>query len=133
MGGSSAESLLGKWLTATGAVYALGAADFVARPWAATGALSRSGGEPLEAEEPGVYHALAAAYMATIAALALAAGREPEARAHLVPPLLVAKAVSSAALFYRYRRTGKKGYALASGLDAFLFGITGGLHAAADR
>ncbi|HEV3472193.1 MAG TPA: hypothetical protein VG408_03175, partial [Actinomycetota bacterium] len=66
------------WLIGTGVLYAVGAVDFVLRPRAATRSLNRYGGERIEDEEPGFYNALAAAYMATIAALALEAGRDPE-------------------------------------------------------
>lgn len=117
------------WLIGTGAVYALGAADFVVRPWAATRSLNRYGGERIEDEEPGFYNALAAAYMATIAALALGAGRDPEGNAGLIPPLLVAKAVSSSAFLYRYLVTRRRGYAVAAALDAALLGVTAGLYA----
>lgn len=121
------------WLTATGAVYASGALDFLLRPKAATTTLSNLG-EPIEPETPpGLYNGLASAYMATIAALALRAGRDPRAHADLIPPLLVAKATSSLALLYHYQRTHKTGFAVAAGLDAVLFGVTAGLYAAENR
>jgi hypothetical protein len=125
------------WLLATGTIYALGAVDFIARPRAATSSLNSFAGGPdneIEPENPpGVYNSLAAAYMATIAALALTASKDPETQRALIPPLLVAKAGSSAALFYRYAQTRKTGFAVAAGLDAFLFGATAGLLAALDR
>jgi len=65
------------WLLATGAVYALGAADFLARPWSPTRSLNRYGGERIEDEPGGFYNSLAGAYMATIAALALESARGP--------------------------------------------------------
>jgi hypothetical protein len=128
----SAEKRLARWLTVTGALYALGSVDFVARPRAATRSLNMSGGTPLEDEEPGLYNALAAAYMATIAALALRAGRDPQGRRELVPPLLVAKATSSAAMLYRYVRTRRRGFAVGAALDAVLLGVTAGLYNALD-
>ena len=107
---SRSERRLGAWLMVTGAIYAAGAIDFLVRPWAATRSLnsyarSAEVGERLEDEVPGFFNALAAAYMATIAALALEAGRDPQAKTDLVPPLLVAKAVSSSAFLYRYVST----------------------------
>jgi hypothetical protein len=66
--------------------------------------------------------------MATIAVLALEAARNPDARADLIPPLLVAKAVSSSAFLYRFVQTRRRGYAVAAGMDAFLFAVTAGLH-----
>lgn len=128
----SAESRLARWLTVTGGVYALGSVDFVVRPRAATRSLNLSGGVALEDEEPGLYNALASAYMATIAALALGAGRDPTGRRALVPPLLVAKAASSAALLYRYARTRRRGFAVGAALDAVLLGVTAGLYNALD-
>ena len=129
---STAEDRLSRWLTMTGVAYAAGAVDFVVRPQAATRSLSQAGGERLEDEEPGLYHSLAVAYMATIAALALTAGRDVGARRALVPPLLVAKAASSCALLYRFVRTRRRGYAAGAALDAALFGITAGLYNALD-
>src|SRR5918995_3654577 len=90
--------LLKTWLATTGAVYAAGAVDFLLRPGAATQTLGAAAGERIDDEEPGLYNALACAYMATIASLALAASRDPEGRSELIPPLMVAKAVSSSAL-----------------------------------
>ena len=118
---------LSRWLKVTGTVYAFGAVDYVARPRVAIHALNQAGGAPIEPEEPGLYNALAGAYMATIAALALSASVDPEERAALIPPLLVGKAASSAALLYRYVRTRRRGFAVAAALDAFLFGVTAGL------
>ena len=116
------------WLLATGAVYALGAADFLARPWSPTRSLNRYGGERIEDEPGGFYNSLAGAYMATIAALALESARNPEARGDLIPPLLVAKAASSSAFLYRFAQTRRRGYAVAAGMDAFLFAVTAGLY-----
>jgi hypothetical protein len=118
---------LSAWLKVTGTIYAFAAVDYVARPRVAIAALNQAGGTPMEQEEPGLYNALAGAYMATIAALALSASSDPEERAALIPPLLVGKAASSAALMYRYFKTRRRGYALSAGLDAFLFGVTAGL------
>jgi hypothetical protein len=129
----SAERHLARWLTTTGVVYAAGAADFLVRPRAATRSLSMSGGSQLDDEEPGLYHSLACAYMATIAALALTAGRDPDAHRALIPPLLVAKATSSAAMLYRYARTRRRGFAVGAALDAALLGVTAGLYNALDR
>jgi hypothetical protein len=70
--------------------------------------------------------------MATIAALSFQAASDPAEKRDLIPPLLVAKAVSSGALLLRYYKTRHKGYALASGLDAFLFGVTAGFYANLD-
>jgi hypothetical protein len=120
---------LSRWLKVTGTVYAFGAVDYVARPHVAIGTLNRAGGEPMDPEEPGLYNALAGAYMATIAALALSASSDPEERSSLIGPLLVGKAASSALLLYRYARTRRRGYAIAAALDAFLFGVTAGLSA----
>jgi len=116
------------WLLATGAIYALGAADFLARPAAATRSLNRYGGERIEDEPGGFYNSLAGAYMATIAALALESARNPAARPDLIPPLLVAKAVSSAAFLYRFVQTRRRGFAVAAALDAGLFAVTAGLY-----
>ena len=127
-----AERRLSRWLRVTGVVYALGGVDFVARPWAATASLSRAGGERIESEPAGVYNSLASAYMATIAALALSAATDPDAKRALLPPLLVAKAASSGVLLYRYLATRKRGYAVGAALDAFLLGTTAGLYAALD-
>jgi hypothetical protein len=129
----AAERRLARWLTVTGVVYAAGSVDFIARPRAATRSLNMSGGTPLEDEEPGLYNALAGAYMATIAALALRAGRDPEGRRELVVPLLVAKAASSGAMLYRYARTRRRGFAVGAALDAVLLGVTAGLYNALDR
>lgn len=126
---ASAERRLGRWLKLTGAVYAAGAVDYVARPHAALQTLGKLGGEPLEAEGNGLYNSLAGAYMATIAALALGAARAPQERRALIPPLLVGKAASATALLYMYARTRKTGYAIGAGVDAFLFGVTAGLSA----
>lgn len=123
------ERWLTGWLLGTGAVYALGAADFLARPRAATRSLNSYGGERIEDEPGGFYNSLASAYMATIAALALEAGRNPDSRSALVPPLLVAKAVSSSAFMYRYIQTHRRGFAVAAALDGFLFAVTAGLYA----
>jgi hypothetical protein len=121
-------------LRVTGAAYVIGAVDFYARPWAATVSLNQAaGGEPIPHEQPGVYNALASAYMATIAALALTAARDPEEHRDLVPPLLVAKATSSAGLLVRYIQTKKRGYAVGAGVDAFLFGVTAGLYSGLKR
>ncbi len=128
---SPAERRLARWLATTGTVYALGAVDYTLRPTAATRALNQAGGSPLPDEEPGLYNALASAYMATIATLALGAARDPAANGNLVPPLLVAKAASSAGLLLRYLKTRRRGYALSAALDALLFGVTAGLAAAA--
>jgi hypothetical protein len=128
-----AEKRLSRWLAVTGAIYAAGAVDFAARPRAATRSLNMAGGAPLEDETPGLYNALASAYMATIAALALGAARDPAGRRELVPPLLVAKAASSAALLYRYARTRRRGFAAGAALDAVLLGITAGLYNGLDR
>ena len=105
----------------------------MARPRAATRSLNRAGGVPLPDEEPGLYNALAGAYMATIAALALSASRDPAARRALLGPLLVAKAASSGGFLLRYLQTRRRGFALSAALDAALFGVTAGLGAAADR
>ena len=117
------------WLRSTGILYAMGGAAFLTRPQDAVESLSRFG-EPLEPETTGVYHALAGAYMATIAALALAGSSDEDARDHVIPPLLVAKAGSAGALLYRYLRTRKAGFAAAAALDALLLGVTAGLHGA---
>ena len=122
------ERRLARWLKVTGIAYATGAVDYLARPSAVTRTLSAVG-EPLEDEPPGVYNSLAAAYMATIATLALTAAADPDERRGLIPPLLVAKATSSAALLLRYVRTRRTGFAVAAGIDAFLFGVTAGLYA----
>lgn len=127
---SLTERRLSRWLTVTGAVYAAGAVDFIVRPWAAIKSLEKAGGHEMEPEEPGVYHSLASAYMATIAALALTAARDPDEGRMLIPPLLVAKAGSASALLYRYLMTRNRGFALGAALDALLFGVTAGLYAA---
>lgn len=130
---SGAERRLRAWLLATGVAYGLGAIDFIARPRAA--AVSLSGfGERIEPEDPpGLFNALASAYMTTIAALSIGAAAAPGERRDLIPPLLVAKATSSATLLYRFERTRKLGFAVAAGLDALLFGVTAGLAAGLDR
>lgn len=127
---TSAHRRLTGWLRFTGALYALGGVGFFARPRDATEALSRVG-EPLDPEPAGLYNSLATAYMATITALAFGAAGSEEARDHLVPPLLVAKATSSGALLYRYVRTRRAGFAAGAALDALLLGVTAGLHSAA--
>ncbi len=76
------------WLIGTGAIYALGAVDFLARPWAATASLSQVGGDKIETEPAGFYNSLASAYMATIAAISFSAAKDPEERKALIPPLL---------------------------------------------
>jgi hypothetical protein len=129
---TSPEKRLARWLAVSGAAYALGAADFLVRPSAATRALGQATGERLEDEEPGLYHALATAYMATIAALALTAARDPESEKALVPPLLVAKAVSSGAMLYRFLKTRRRGFAAGAALDAALLGVTAGLYNSLD-
>ena len=126
------ERRLARWLTGTGILYALGAVDFVARPWAATASLSRLGGDKMESEPAGFYNGLACAYMATIAALALSAGRAPTEKRALIPPLLVAKAASSGVMLARYLSTQKRGYAAGAAIDAFLLGATAGLYASLD-
>ncbi|HWL65630.1 MAG TPA: hypothetical protein VNP73_06610 [Actinomycetota bacterium] len=121
------------WLIATGAIYALGAVDFIARPWAATASLGNVGGDEMETESVGLYNALASSYMATIAALSFSAARDPLDKRDLIPPLLVAKAVSSATMMYRYFTTKKRGYAYGAALDAFLLGTTAGLAASLEE
>ena len=128
----STERRFKTWLRITGGIYALGAADFLVRPKAAGQSLQQVGGEPMEEERPGLYNSLASAYMATIAALSLRAATDPAERRELIPPLLVAKAVSSGALLLRYFNTRHKGFAAASALDAFLFGVTAGFYANLD-
>jgi hypothetical protein len=128
----SNESRFGYWLRTTGAVYAFGAVDFLVRPKAAKQSLAQFGGEPLEEEKPGLYNSLASAYMATIAALSFSAASDPAERKDLIPPLLVAKATSSAALLVRYLQTKHRGYAASAALDAFLFGVTAGFYANLD-
>ncbi|MEA2453394.1 MAG: hypothetical protein QOG04_2104 [Actinomycetota bacterium] len=133
---SRSERRLGLWLLATGGIYAAGAVDFLVRPWAATRSLNSYVPTPdidrMEDEEPGFYNALASAYMATIAALAIEAGRSPSEKSNLIPALLVAKAVSSSAFLYRFVSTRKRGYAAAALLDAVLFGVTAGLYSDLD-
>ena len=126
------ERRLARWLRVTGAVYVAGAIDYVARPHAALETLSKLGGDRLDAEGNGLYNSLAGAYMATIAALALSAAHDPYERRALIPPLLLGKASSAAALLYMDSRTRKKGYAIGAAVDAFLFGVTAGLSAALD-
>ena len=121
------------WLAATGAIYAAGAVDFTARPRAATRSLNQAGGLPLPDEESGVYNALASAYMATIAALALTASRDPSKHRDLIAPLLVAKATSWAGLLLRYVKTHRRGFAVGAALDALLLGVTAGLSSSVDR
>ena len=128
----SSERRLARWLAVTGVVYAAGAVDFTVRPRAATRSLSQVGGPPLPDEEPGVYNALASAYMATIAALALSASKDPSGRRDLISPLLVAKATSAGGFLYRYLKTRRPGYAVGAALDAGLLGITAGLLASLD-
>lgn len=133
MAHTKAERRLGGWLRFTGALYALGGAGFLARPQDAVDALGRIG-EPLDAEPPGLYTSLSTAYMATITTLAFAAASaDPEDRDVLIPPLLVAKAVSSSALLLRYFKTRRLGYAAGAALDALLLGVTAGLHGASRR
>ena len=129
---NGAERRLSWWLRVTGVGYALGAADFVARPWAATASLNRLGGERLDTEPAGVYNSLAASYMATIATVALSAATDPSNKRALLPPLLVAKAASSGVLGYRFLTTRKRGYATGAVLDACLLAVTAGLYAALD-
>ncbi len=129
---TSQEKRLSQWLAATGIIYALGAVDFTVRPRAATRSLNQAGGAPMPDEDPGLYNALASAYMATIAALALEASRAPRQRSALIPPLLVAKATSSAGFLLRYLKTRQRGYALSAALDALLLGVTAGLTASLD-
>ena len=129
---SKVERVLRRWLLVTGSIYALGAVDFLVRPRAATASLGRLTNQPMEAEMPGLYNSLASAYMATIAALALTASKDPDARRLLIPPLLVAKAVSSGAMLLRYQQTRERGFAAGAALDAALLGVTGGLYASLD-
>lgn len=129
---STSERRFARWLTATGAAYAAGAVDFLVRPHASTRSLSLAGGEPLADEGTGLYHSLACAYMATIAALSLTAAQDPADRTDLIPPLLVAKAVSSGTLMYRFRQTGKRGFLAGAILDAVLLGVTAGLYSSLD-
>jgi hypothetical protein len=126
------EKRFARWLAATGVIYALGALDFTVRPEAATRSLSQAGKPGLPDEEPGVYNALASAYMATIASLALAASKDPSGRRELIPPLLVAKATSSAGFLYRFFKTRRPGHALGAAIDAGLLGVTAGLYNALD-
>lgn len=130
MSNGKADRRLANWLRFTGALYAIGGAGFLTRPQDAVDALGRVG-EPLEEEQPGLYTSLSTAYMATITALAFAAASaDDEGRDRLLPPLLVAKATSSSALLLRYFRTRRLGFAAGAALDAFLLGVTAGLHAA---
>ena len=129
---SGPQRRFSRWLQATGALYALGAADYVARPRAAIATLNTMGGEPMEPEGRGLYNSLAGAYMATIAALALSASVDPHERSVLIPPLLAAKAASAGFLLFQYVETRRRGFALAAGLDAFLFGVTAGLYSSLD-
>lgn len=125
------QKTLSRWLRLTGLIYGLGALNFMIRPESPTDSLGQVTGQPMEREEPGMYHALAVAYMATISAMSLSAAADPEERSSLIPPLLVAKAVSSAGMLYRFKATGRPGYAAGAVLDAALFGITAGLSAGA--
>ena len=129
---SSTEVRLSRWLVFTGAAYALGAAALVLRSRGADGFLDAERESPAD-DEPGVSTSLATAYMATIAALSLSASSDPDSKRELIPPLLVAKAVSSGALFYRFVQTRKRGFAAGAALDAALFGVTAGLYSSLDR
>jgi hypothetical protein len=129
---ASSHRRMSIWLRATGTIYAVGAVDFLVRPRAAPASLSRAGGEPLDEEPVGLYNSLASAYMATIAALALGASGNPQERRALIPPLLVAKATSSAAMLWRFSQTGKRGFAVGAALDALLLGVTAGLYNSLD-
>ena len=128
---STANGRLGTWLKVSGAVYAAGAAAFTARPGDTIRTLSITG-EPLEPEPAGVYTSLSSAYMATIAALSFTGAAHPDARKHVIPGLLVAKATSSAGLLVRYLQTRKMGFAVGAGVDALLLGVTAGLYAASN-
>ena len=128
-----ASGRMSLWLKVTGTIYSLGAVDFLLRPRGATASLSRAGGgEPLDEEPSGLYNSLSAAYMATIAVLALGAAGSPHERKALIPPLLVAKASSSAALLWRFTQTRRRGFAVGAALDAFLLGVTAGLYNSLD-
>ncbi|MFN2593766.1 MAG: hypothetical protein ABR579_02615 [Actinomycetota bacterium] len=129
---SRSQRRFARWLTATGAVYAVGAVDFLVRPHASTRSLSMAGGEPLLDESPGLYHSLACAYMATIAAISLTAAQDPADRTELIAPLMVAKAASSGLMMYRFRQTGKPGFLAGAILDAVLLGVTAGLYSNLD-
>jgi hypothetical protein len=123
------EKILRGWLLLTGAGYAAGALDILARPRAAVATLNSLGGRRIAPEEPpGLHNSLAAAYMATIASLSLTASRDPSGNRNLIPPLLVAKGASSGALAYRYLRSRRPGFAAAAALDAALLGVTAGLY-----
>ena len=127
-----AERRLRRWLRFTGALYALGGADFAARPWASTASLSKIGGDHMESEPAGVYNGLSVAYMATITALAFSAASDPGEKRALIPPLLVAKAASSGMMLYRYLETKKRGYAAGAALDGFLLAGTALLYRSLD-
>jgi hypothetical protein len=133
------EKTMRNWLLVTGAGYAAGALDIVARPRAAVVTLNSAtanvaGGRRIAPEEPpGLYNSLAAAYMATIAALSLTASRDPSANRNLIPPLLVAKGASASALAYRYLRSRRPGFLAAAALDAALLGVTAGLYTNLDH
>jgi hypothetical protein len=127
------ERRMSRWLRLTGTVYALGGADFAARPWAATASLSKLGGDKLESEPAGVYNGLATAYMATIAALALSAATDPGQKRVLIPPLLVAKAASSGMMLARFAATKKRGFAIGAALDGFLLVVTAALYSALEE
>ncbi len=124
---------LRRWLRVTGAAYAVGTLSFAMRPQDAPWVLGRLGGTRLEPENAGVYNALASAYMATIAVLALTAADDEGGRAYLIPPLLVAKAASSLALINRYRATRARGFAAGAVLDASILGVTVALYRASAR
>jgi hypothetical protein len=59
-------------------------------------------------------------------------GGSPQERKALIPPLLVAKASSSAALLWRFTQTRRRGFAVGAALDAFLLGVTAGLYNSLD-
>ncbi len=130
---SGSDGIFRAWLVTTGAAYALGAVDFFVRPGAATTSLNQAGGERIETEGRGFYNSLASAYMATIAALSFSAARDPSSKRELIPPLLVAKAVSSGVLLVRFLETRKRGYAVGAALDAALLGTTAALYASLDE
>ncbi|MDQ3982465.1 MAG: hypothetical protein M3271_07270 [Actinomycetota bacterium] len=137
---SPTERRMARWLTFTGVVHAAGAAGALLRARSPVIPLENGRGAPIVSsnrflaptDEPPEVFAFVGGYLAASAAVALAIARDPQARRTLVPPLLIGKAGTSAALLYRYAWTRRRAYAAVAAVNAVALGVTAGLYSALD-
>ncbi len=128
---SRAERWLRRWLWFSSLMYGAGAVGFLFAPRLAEEALSLAAGElpPEKEEEPSkpLWHSLASAYMATIAAASGLAAADEKARHQLTRTLLTAKAASTGAFLSWWAKKRSASQLLAAALDSALLVTTWGL------